>query len=342
MFSHKTLSRGDRHISLGTNVLYSAATLVGILSQRLTNPDSIVAVPSFIDALAERLAAAKSVGDLGAGLWALCLAGDSRSTEFAKRIARSGTVTSSTTMELGLALTGLAEHTASGSGSSETASAAERIAVELDGRFGKESRVFAATAQRSHLIPDGRYTSFASQVYPLHGLAKWQAISGHDYSAVLEAGADTLVSNQGPLGQWWWFYSTVDGSALEGYPVYSVHQDAMAFMALEPIRHVGGPDHRAALARGLHWMFGANELGEQMYTEKPPMLYRCIQRRGSDADGFAGMRKRDRPLLALRSYLPASARQTRQAPAEKLEVLMEVRSYHLGWLLYSTSLIAGG
>ena len=35
-----------------------------------------------------------------------------------------------------------------------------------------------------------------------------------------------------PHGQWWWHYDVRDGSVVERYPVYSVHQHAMAPMAL--------------------------------------------------------------------------------------------------------------
>ena len=66
--------------------------------------------------------------------------------------------------------------------------------------------------------------------------------------------ADRLVARQGAHGQWWWHYDWRYGTVVERYPVYSVHQHAMAPMALMELREAGGPDHRAAVAAGLGWL----------------------------------------------------------------------------------------
>ncbi len=55
--------------------------------------------------------------------------------------------------------------------------------------------------------------------------------------------AAAICGLQGPEGQWWWHYDTRNGSVVEGYPVYSVHQHAMAPMALLDLREAGGTDH---------------------------------------------------------------------------------------------------
>ena len=63
---------------------------------------------------------------------------------------------------------------------------------------------------------------------------------------------DTVICElQGPDGQWWWHYDTRTGKVVEGYPVYSVHQDSMAPMALLDLEDAGGPQHSEAITRGL-------------------------------------------------------------------------------------------
>jgi hypothetical protein len=103
--------------------------------------------------------------------------------------------------------------------------------------------------------------------------------------------AGRIVDSQGPLGQWWWVYSRRTGGVIEGYPVYSVHQDGTAFLGLVPLGDLAGGDYAGPLALGLEWKLGANELSASLVQDEPPFISRCIQRVGSDADGVYGLSK---------------------------------------------------
>ena len=108
-----------------------------------------------------------------------------------------------------------------------------------------------------------RLTSFASQVYPVQGLCELAWPPTLPLRARSRRSATYLMESQGERGQWWWFYSTRARKVIEGYPVYSVHQDAMAFLAMLPaIRLLAGrlparPDpwtavgHRRQRAQGV-------------------------------------------------------------------------------------------
>ena len=52
----------------------------------------------------------------------------------------------------------------------------------------------------------------------------------------------------------------------EGYPVYSVHQHAMAPMALLDLRAAGGTDYMPAIAKGLQWLDSHPEKSEDMVS----------------------------------------------------------------------------
>lgn len=82
---------------------------------------------------------------------------------------------------------------------------------------------------------------FADQVYPIQALARLHA-SGDDAAALAAARtcADQICRLQGPDGQWWWHYDARTGRVIEGYPVYTVHQHAMAPMALFDLVEAGG------------------------------------------------------------------------------------------------------
>jgi hypothetical protein len=193
-------------------------------------------------------------------------------------------------------------------------------------------------APRRSLL-EGRFASFASQVYPLHGLAALHRLTGKPLPSEALAVARRLVDCQGPQGQWWWLYSTQASRIVEGYPVYSVHQDGMAFLGLVEIERLGGGSFMAALELGLDWLGGANELGTSLVDGDPPLINRCIQRSGSDADGSYGLSSANYRGAVARSLVPAIGRDRVAAGPEGFEVLRECRSYHLGWLLYAHALI---
>jgi len=211
------------------------------------------------------------------------------------------------------------------------------VGVLLD-RWSPSAALFAAprTARPKALVARN-VTSFANQVYPLHAIARHaQAALERIPEAALRT-AERLVAHQGPLGQWWWQYSARDGRVLEGYPVYSVHQDGMAFLGLAPMHAAGAGHYADALWRGLLWVDGANELGRSLVRRDRGVVLRCIQRVGSDPDGPSGMSRRNLASVQLASWGIGRPPETRADPSG-LEVLSECRPYHLGWVLYAGSL----
>ena len=98
------------------------------------------------------------------------------------------------------------------------------------------------------------------------------------------------------------------GAVAEPYEVYSVHQDAMAPMALLELSEVtDDPKYREAAIRGLDWIFGQNDLSREMLDRKTGILYCSIRRtRGFDrallyantATASVGRRRTQRPTRA--------------------------------------------
>lgn len=171
--------------------------------------------------------------------------------------------------------------------------------------------------------------SFADQVYPVQALARLHA-SADDQSALAaaETAAEAICAAQGEAGQWWWHYDSRSGDVVEGYPVYSVHQHAMAPMALMDLSDAGGGNHLGSISRGLRWLQEAPETREALVLDDPPITWRKVAR----AD----------PRKAVRGLRAAS---TRVRPGWRVSLLdrffppgivdHECRPYELGWLLYT-------
>jgi hypothetical protein len=173
---------------------------------------------------------------------------------------------------------------------------------------------------------------FADQVYPIQALARLHR-SGDDAAALTAAEecAARICELQGEGGQWWWHYDARNGALVEGYPVYSVHQHAMAPMALLDLAEAGGSDRMAEIARGLGWMTKPVELGDggpSMILDDAGLTWRKVYR--------GDHRKLIRAAHGLT---------TRMAPGVRLRPLervfrpaavdRECRPYEFGWLLFT-------
>jgi hypothetical protein len=342
LFAQKTLWGAHGPQSVDTNALYSAMAAIGIHNDDAQGRMVSVRLDVTHDALVDlSLAAGSSMGLIAATTWALAAAGDERTGTVLNVIEHRFEPIRSSSMEIGLVLSALAAVVDTFPPLRDKAAGVAAPATqELIARFSGAARLFRGSswAIRPRRLLEWNLTSFASQVYPIHGLAQCARAFETPAPQQIRDAADQLVAMQGPLGQWWWIYSIRTGAVLEAYPVYSVHQDAMAFMALASLEGLGFDSYRAELARGLAWIFGENELHTPMVDFDRGFMSRCIQRRGSDADGIFGMSPAQRRRVVLSSW---RLRKQSDAALElnELEILHEARPYHLGWVLYARSLV---
>ncbi len=170
---------------------------------------------------------------------------------------------------------------------------------------------------------------FADQVYPIQALARHAAATG-DHKALRAANrcAAAICAVQGDAGQWWWHYDARDGSVVERFPVYSVHQHAMAPMALFDLAESGGDDHTAEVLLGLDWLRTHPEAFDELVDDERSVVWRKIGRHEPPkaARKVAAVSTALRPGL----HLPGV---DRLWPASKID--RECRPYELGWLLYA-------
>ena len=170
---------------------------------------------------------------------------------------------------------------------------------------------------------------FADQVYPIQALARLAAADG-DPVAMDAANrcAAAICAVQGSAGQWWWHYDARDGSVVERFPVYSVHQHAMAPMALFDLAECGGDDHTDEVLKGLDWLRTHPEVGAELLDDDLGVVWRKVGRR----EPAKAARKLAAVTTSVRRgwHLPGV---DRAMPATVVD--RECRPYELGWLLYA-------
>jgi hypothetical protein len=205
----------------------------------------------------------------------------------------------------------------------------ERLAERLRRAFSPDAGLFphqlgVKSSLRAHV------SCFADFVYPTMALAQFgAAFSDRDSIVSATRAAETMSRLQGPNGQWWWHFDCRTGRVVEPYPVYAVHQDAMAPMAFFAVADAIGRDYNAAIDRGLEWLWSSPELrGRSLVDADAGLIWRKVARREPA--------KLSRGVQALASRLSSDLR------APGLDQLFpptaidyEDRPYHLGWILYA-------
>lgn len=169
----------------------------------------------------------------------------------------------------------------------------------------------------------GRVGSFADQVYPIYALTQFATAYGVQPAlASAIRCAEAICKVQGPQGQWWWHYDASTGSVFQRYPVFAVHQDGMAPMALFTLGEAVGLDFSASIYKGLEWIVGNNELACDMRDTSAHLIWRSIHSRSRYKDHLYNVLR----LVSAHSNGECSS---------SLTINFECRPYHLGWLLYA-------
>jgi len=264
-------------------------------------------------------------GDLGLMLWIDARRGGRRGPELTKRLeaalSGAGGLPARVGMELAWIVAGLAHHVAAGGddrGRRLLAEALDQLLVENRAR-SQLFRHFGAPGWRR------RFPNFATQIYSVLALAV-VARNELDERALpaARATADRLLELQLADGGWPWLFDVERGSVVEPYEVYSVHQDAMAPMALLELSEAAGDERYVrAVARGLRWIHRANELGADMVDAKHRIVLRSIRRR----------RGLDRLWLAAKTGASLVGLPTPPSTARLTEINRSDRPYHFGWVL---------
>jgi len=207
---------------------------------------------------------------------------------------------------------------------------AKRIADVLMGSFNPGSNLFPRGAARKG--PSSLYTHvccFADIVYPIQALSYYHQATGDLRAAGIACScAEHMCQLQGPEGQWWWHFDMRTGRVLERFPVYSVHQDAMAPMALFALAEACGRDYSEAIEKGLQWLLNPPEIPGVIIDMERNIIWRKVGRREPG--------KLIRSLQAVASRLhPAIKVPCVDIVFPPSSVDYESRPYHMGWILYA-------
>jgi hypothetical protein len=310
----------------GRSLRYTLMALLGLLKAQANGYASGWDLEPIHAALAREIDSPElDPGDYGLYLWVDARTGAGRAEELTGRLERSldarGGLPARLGMEMGWIVKGLAEHMAAGG-----SQGGERLLVRALEQLLMVNRAKSALF-RHHGAPGWRrrFPNFATQIYAVQALTA-VARHGLDERALpaARAAADRLLELQLPDGGWPWLFDVERGTVVERYEIYCVHQHAMAPMALLDLAEVTGDARYVdAVAHGLRWIWGQNELGHDMVDPSNHVILRSIRRR----------RGPDRLWLAAKTAASRASLPTPGSTAKLTELNPTDRPYSMGWIL---------
>jgi hypothetical protein len=329
LFAFRVRPVGEGIVREGFSRRYTAIALIGLAGEEESARAEVLGGRSLHDVAATLLAdvpGMDNLGDVALSLWAArAVSYPDRRPAWERLLALRPQEGLRPAVELAWALAALCQDTEVPAGELRHV-LARRLVSALGARSTLFPHVVGAngSALRSHVA------CFADLVYPIHALSQYFKRSGD--AAALEAAtrcARQVCRLQGAAGQWWWHYDERTGEVLETYPVYAVHQDAMAPMALFALQEAAGLDFRPAIAQGLAWLERSPELeGGSLLDARADLIWRKVARREPG--------KLSRYLQAGASWVHPGLRTPgldRLFPPRAVD--FEDRPYHLGWLLHA-------
>lgn len=322
-FCHE-VDADDHCRAKGRSLRYTLITLIGLLRAEdggLEQPFHLGALRARV--LSELGSAELTPGDFGLALWAESRSDAGAADEIVTALERSlgehSALDALIGSEVAWIVIGLAESGAVGENG-----AGERILAEARKQLldrSTASGLFTHTTRG----PRRRFPNFATQIYGIQALAKLARLRDDEEARrAAQAAGERLLALQLPDGGWPWIFDAERGTIVEPYEIYSVHQDAMAPMAMHGLSDATGDErYRAAAVYGLDWIWGRNELEAQMLDRGTGMLYRSIRRR----------ERLDRAYLFGRTAVSYVHPPKMKDARKTLEINRTDRPYHLGWIL---------
>lgn len=171
--------------------------------------------------------------------------------------------------------------------------------------------------------------NFADQIYSIYTFSMMTKLTDEKkYLKTAEACANKLVSVQGEKGQWWWHYNASDGSVIQKFPVFSVHQDSMAPFSLMALSDVSENNYSPYISLGMRWIINENELTTNMINEDKNFVRRGIQRKSL-------LSKIQKLTTVASKFSSIFSLPDKFDQPKYLEVMNWEHSYNLGWILYA-------
>jgi hypothetical protein len=314
------------------NLRYIVIAQIGIKRWRSSHEYSDGNLPDLWGYIRSQTAEIKSAGDLALAVWAGVETGTDDCWVFLEELVKNwlSLRQACNAVELAWVVQGLVSFSQYDALPDKTLDVLRDAQNRLVRLYCPAGGLFARHSRKGvKEILSRKVACFADQVYPMMALANYGATFDDSGSIDIAASAaDTICWLQGPTGQWWWHYDAESGIVAEEYPVFSVHQEAMAPMALLAVDAAAGTDHSHYIEKGLFWLNSPDAVRQTMIVPQENIVWRDVHRRE--------IHKMYR--LVRGALIAGRLRNVHRLTGKNLfgyVINKECRPYELGWILYA-------
>jgi hypothetical protein len=167
-----------------------------------------------------------------------------------------------------------------------------------------------------------RFGTFGDQIYAIYALTTFaRAFQIEEPLGSALGCANAVRALQGKMGQWWFLYDKRVCRVVNRYPVFSLHQDGIAPLSLLALGEATCQSFHESIYKGLRWIGGANELGDDLRNLDRGLIWDSIGPRRRIANYWE----------ATTNFMGLSL----GPQAQSLRIRYEARPDHFGWLLYA-------
>ncbi|MBN2280401.1 MAG: hypothetical protein JXQ65_07470 [Candidatus Marinimicrobia bacterium] len=291
-----------------------------------------------------------SLPDLGLLLWLAAVAVDDNLArivydELDRRLTKKS-IRSLMTVSAAWILTGLSKSYALINEEAGVEQLLKSLSVKVLQAFNKNTGLFASfNGRKFNFIAGTIYSEigcFADQAYSILALSEYVRIFDDSLiKTIIDQATSRNISLQGNHGDWPWIFDVEKGTVLEKYPIYSVHQSAMAPMALRAAEKALTKDFSGTIHKSLDWFNKVDFDDNGFIDENQNIIWRSIKKRGRNKSifdflglNYGGLTACDKRRIFGKIILNRKSPKN-EAIMQKLIVDYESRPYHYGWILYT-------
>lgn len=283
-FAMTKLKSNNSIVIENSNLRYTLINLIGLQKAQSHGFEVNVDIHNILKNKIVHLNSISSIGDLGLLLWAIGLISPENATPLLTKINLNEVLNefkdskSNYTMELSWFLTGLLfastfNEKFKNSIDNLPAKVYQRIRKNYGGHgiFQHEDKNNFEGKLRANI------GTLADQLYSIYALSLFsQQMNNEEALLIAKECSEKICEHQGKNGEWKWQYNSENGKVINNFPIHSVHQLALAPMALFSIQMTSGIDFSENILKSINWLCENPKLQKQIVDSKNNVIWNKV------------------------------------------------------------------
>jgi hypothetical protein len=283
-FAMTKLKSNNSIVIENSNLRYTLINLIGLQKAQSHSFSVNLDITKILKSKFDNLDSINNIGDLGLLLWAISLISPEFATQLLTKINLNEVLNefkdskSGYTMELSWFLTGLLFASTFNEKFKNSIDNLPNIVYKRirknyggNGIFQHEDKNNFEGKLRANI------GTLADQLYSIYALSLFsQQMNNEEALLIAKECSEKICLHQGKYGEWDWQYNSEDGNVVNRFPIHSVHQLALAPMALFSIQMASGVEFTENIFKSINWLCENPKLQKQIIDKKNNAIWNKV------------------------------------------------------------------